>query len=443
MKRRKFIKKSLGALAAQITVGGLTFQVKASEFAWLASKVAASNNRIFIIIQLSGGNDGLNMIPPLDQMNQYQTLRPTVGLAENTILPLGTTGAGFHPAMTDLKGLYDDGNLLVVQGLSYPNQSFSHFAATQIWSAGINHAQEATGWMGRFLASEYPGFPNDTFQDPIALQVEDLSSALFTSSGGIMSSSYSTSTLNSIIANSSAKVSAVADVYGDYLSFVEQQIQLSDIFSSRIAQAGKLGANANNNYPKTPLANKLKAIAKLINGGLQTKIYHVILGGFDTHNNQLSRQNALLSELSGAITAFQKDLLAMGNGIADRVAGMTFSEFGRRALENTSGGTDHGTSVPMIVFGTKINPIKMIGKSPDLSNLISNNLPMQYDYRRAYAAFLQQWLGLNQTLSDQILLQKTSVRLANARTTESFLPLNLFMTTNSCNTCIDIQILKN
>lgn len=440
MRRRKFIKNSIGVMATQIALGGVNFKVKASEFAWMASKAVASNNNILVIIQLSGGNDGLNMLPPLDQMSKYLSLRPTIGLAENTILPLGTTGAGLHPVMTGMKGLYDDGNLLVVQGLSYPNQTFSHFAATQIWSAGINNTQESTGWMGRFLAQEYPTYPDDTFQDPIALQVEDLSTALFSSLNGTMSSSYNYQSLNSIIANARL---ASTDVYTDYLAFIQQQIQLSDTFSVRIKQAGALGANANSNYPNTTLANKLKVVAKLINGGLQTKVYHVILGGFDTHNSQLSRQSSLLTELSGALTAFQKDLLAMGNGIADRVAGMTFSEFGRRALENTSGGTDHGTSVPMFVFGTKLGKSKMIGTSPNLNNLTSNNLPMQYDYRQAYSAFLQQWLGLSSSLSDQVLLQTSSARLANARQAETFAPLPLFNTSANCQTCGTVNIQKN
>jgi uncharacterized protein (DUF1501 family) len=436
MKRRNFLKNISQIAATQVAIGGLSFQVKASEFAWLASKAAATNNRILVIVQLSGGNDGLNMAPPLNQMSQYLSLRPTIGLAENTILPLGTSGAGFHPAMTGLKGLYDDGQLLLVQGLSYPNQSFSHFAATKIWNVGINNAQEDTGWMGRFLVNQFPDFPDTTYTDPVALQVEDLPSTLFSSLNGIMSSSYNTTTLNSIITNplvnggTNIGTSTGSGVYGDYLAFIQEQMLLSDQFAARIKQAGTLGSNANPNYPNTTLGNKLKVIAKLIRGGLNTKVYHVSLGGFDTHNDQLARQNTLLTELSGAITAFQKDLVAMGGGFADRVTGMTFSEFGRRAQENASRGTDHGTSVPMLVFGMQLNPTRMIGTAPDLSNLTANNLPTQFDFRQAYAAYLTDWFGLNRTDTNGILLQ--SQLASTTAMTAAFEPLPIFKTSDPC-----------
>ncbi len=392
---------------------GLSFQVRASQFAWMVSQTAAANNRILIIVQLVGGNDGLNMVVPLNQMSRYLTLRPKIGLAENTVLPLGTSGAGLHPAMTGLKELYDEGNLLVVQGLGYPGQSFSHFAATKIWNGGINDAQENTGWMGRFLTNQYPDFPSAAYTDPVAIQVEDLSSSLFSSGSGLTSSTYNVTTLNDIITkplgtsggNGGPITPSGSALYDDYIAFIGQQIILSDQFAARIKQAGTLGTNANPDYPASTLAAKLKVVARLIRGGLQTKVYHVTLGGFDTHDNQSVRQNDLLSTLSGAITAFQRDLLAMGSGIADRVAGMTFSEFGRRAQENTSLGTDHGTAVPMLAFGTKLNPTRMVGNSPDLNSLIAGNLPTQFDYRQAYVAYLTNWLGVDSATANQILLQ--------------------------------------
>lgn len=427
MKRRTFIKNTVTGIISQMAIGGSYFQVKASPFAWMASKTMGTNDRILIIIQLSGGNDGLNTVPPLNQMSKYLSLRPNIGLAENTILPLGSTGVGFHPAMTGLKNLFDEKHLVVVQGLSYPNQSFSHFAATKIWNVGTTNTQEDTGWMGRFLADEYPTFPDTSFTDPIAIQVEDIPSTLFNSDRGLLSSAYSNTTLGNIIntaslanANKQMALNALnADTYHSYLDFINEQVLLSDQFAARIKQAGTLGKNSNSNYPNTNLSNKLKTIAKLINGGLQTKIYHIALGGFDTHENQLTRQNTLLQELSGAISAFQNDLLAMGHGIADRVTGMTFSEFGRRAKENTSKGTDHGTVVPMLVFGTQLNPSGMIGTAPDLNNLQSDNLTMQFDYRRAYAAFLGSWLGLSQIQVNEILLQTTNLNNANITSFEA------------------------
>lgn len=446
MKRRSFIKNMVGATVAQVAFSGLTLKVRASEMAWLASMANATNNNILVIIQLAGGNDGLNMLPPLDQMSKYLSLRPTIGLAENTILPLGTTGVGLHPSLTGLKGLYDDNLMAVVQGLGYSGQSFSHFAASKIWQVGINNTQEGTGWMGRFLGNQYPDFPAATYTDPIAIQVSDLTSTLFVGETETLSSTYNSATINSLIANPLTPVGGStigagnsnlsSCIFDDYLAFIDEQKQLSDQFAARIKQAGTLGQNANPNYPTTELASKLKMVAKLIRGGLQTKVYHVVLGGFDTHVGQLAKQDTLFKELSGAVTAFQKDLVAMNNGVADRVTTMTFSEFGRRAQENASGGTDHGTAVPMLVFGTKLNPLKIIGKSPDLNALVNNNLPTQFDYRQTYSAYLRDWMGLSATTANDILLtNQTSPAVA------SFEPLPIFRPTASTAVQIKAKLL--
>ena len=444
MKRRNFIQKALGAAMAQVTLGGLSFQVRATPSAWLTARAAAANDNILVIIQMSGGNDGLNMVPPLDQMSRYNTLRPTIKLAESAILPLGTTGAGLHPSMGALKTLYDEGRMAVVQGLGYPNQSFSHFTASKIWSIGTTDTQESTGWAGRYLNKEYPDFPAATYTDPIALQVQDISTTLFNSKDGLLSAAYNFDTLNNIItkplgtggsgSSGGNGSSTGACTYDNYLAYVQEQILLTDQFAGRIKTAGTLGQNAISNYPSTDLANKLKVIAKLIRGGLKTKIYHVTLGGFDTHVEQLGRHTALFTELSGAVSAFQRDLLAMGTGVSDKVTTMTFSEFGRRAQENASFGTDHGTAVPMLVFGTQLNPVNMVGKSPNLNNLTDNNLPNQFDYRQSYAAYLQDWLGVSKGESDFILLQ------GSGSAASSFAPLPIFrQSANPVDPCADTK----
>lgn len=424
MKRRKFL-QNIGQLAAtQAAFGGLSFQASASGFARQFSPLT-TNNRVLVIIQLVGGNDGLNMVVPLDQMATYKRLRPTISLPEKNILALGTSGAGLNPAMTGLQGLYKDGKLLIVQGLSYPNPRSSHFSASEVWTSGTDSGIEGTGWAGRFLQDEYADLFDVKYNYPVALEVSNMPSMLFNTDRNSISSVYSAEELNAIIGAAGGRIEAT---YTNNLAFVSRQMKLVDTFSNSIKTAGKLGRNANANYPNTDLAQGLKVVAKLIKGGLQTKIYRLKLERFDTHVDQggmSGTHSAKMATLSEAITAFQTDLIALG--IADQVVGMTFSEFGRRVEENVSKGTDHGTSVPMLVFGTQLSPARMIGKSPSLTNLNADgNLLMQYDYRRAYAAFLQDWLGLTAVKTRSVLLG------------QSFSPLPIFRADLN-NACYDTK----
>jgi uncharacterized protein (DUF1501 family) len=264
------------------------------------------------------------------------------------------------------------------------------------------------------LKDEYADFFDVEYNYPVALEVSNLPSMLFNTNRNTISAAYSAAELDAIInSKNGARIEAS---YSNNLAFVSRQIKLSDTFSNSIKTAGKLGQNSKVTYPDNDLAQGLKVVAKLIKGGLQTKIYRLKLERFDTHANQggiSGDHSGKMAILSEAITAFQTDLIAMG--IADRVAGMTFSEFGRRVEENVSRGTDHGTSVPMLVFGTQLSPARMIGKSPSLTKLNADgNLLMQYDYRQAYAAFLQDWLGLTTAKTKSVLLE------------QSFSPLPIF-----------------
>jgi uncharacterized protein (DUF1501 family) len=441
MNRRNFTKNIL----AFCVYNGVSLKTYSNTLSNLLSLYQPLTNNILVIIQLSGGNDGLNMLPPLDQMSKYNQLRPNIKLNENAIITLGTSGVGLHPAMSSIKSLYDENLVKIIQGLSYPNQSFSHFAATKIWNTGFINNSGDTGWLGRYLRTVYTDYPNSSYEDPIALQVEDLSSTLFSSDAGIMSASYSNNTINSIIASSTTTANGTYNGattnpnnntdYSEYLGFISNQILLSDQFANQIKVAGKKGTNFYN-YPNTTLANKLKTIAKLIHGGLNTRIYHVSIGGFDTHNDQLNRQNALLTELSEAIHAFQRDLIAMGSDISKRVIGLTFSEFGRRAQENASGGTDHGTAVPIFIFGTTLSDIKIIGTSPNLNNLTDNNLPTQFDYRQVYSTILTDWFGLTNMETNQLFQSNaTSNNMA-------FTPLPIFNACEISKECIPLKIYK-
>lgn len=441
MNRREFTKNAL----AYCIYNGISFKAHSSSLSNLISLYQPMTNNILVVIQLSGGNDGLNMLPPLDQMSKYNQLRPNIKLNESEMIALGTTGVAMHPSFSAIKSLYDENLIKVIQGLSYPNQSFSHFAATKIWNTGFTNNLIDTGWLGRYLRIGYPDYPNSSYEDPIALQIEDLSSTLFSSEVGTLSASYSNTTISSIITSSSNNSGIYNGAtinpnnqtdYSEYLSFISNQILLSDQFANKIKTAGQKGTNIYS-YPNTTLANKLKTIAKLINGGLNTKIYHVSIGGFDTHNDQLSQQNALLLELSEAIHVFQRDLIAMGENTAKRVISLTFSEFGRRAQENASGGTDHGTAVPILVFGTTLSNIKIIGTSPNLNNLTDNNLPTQFDYRQVYSTILTDWFGLTNVDTNQLL---SSNYTTNNNLT--FSPLPIFNVCEIPKECVPLKITK-
>ena len=422
MNRRKFIRNTVpAAVGLPALINGFSFTAYGMNDSALAQLLAQATDtdHVFVLIQLSGGNDGLNMVIPLDMYANYYNARTNVAIPQSKVLRLdGTDKAGFHPAMTALQNMYNEEKVNVVQSVGYDNPNFSHFQATDIWMSGDNSTIRSqrvkTGWLGRYLDSEYPGYPdaypNGAMPDPLAIQISNIPTLEV--QGPIYSMGLSIT--------DPEKIYTFDNPFHDYplnstpankeLKFLRVVSEKTKIYSD-IIRAAYRRANNMVTYPEGGLSEQLKIVARLIKGGLKTRVYTVTIGGFDTHKKQVNASDtttgnhaALMKDLSGGISAFQKDLEAMQ--LDDRVLGMTFSEFGRRIKSNASMGTDHGAAAPLLLFGKYVNK-GILGKSPDIPADIQvvNNIPFQYDFRSIYASVMERWFCVKQPVLDQIMLQ--------------------------------------
>ena len=400
MKRRDFLYTS-AATSLPIMLNGMGISVlpKSSMF----KAVNGDSDRVLVLVQLNGGNDGLNTIIPLDQYSKLADVRSNILIPENSVLSLADN-VGMHPVMGGLKSLYDDAKLNIIQSVGYPNQNRSHFRSSDIWFSG-SAADEfvTTGWLGRYFENRFPNYPadypNDDCPDPFAITIGSLISETCQATG----SNYSLA-LNGADSLSELNEPEPGEIpldtcYGFELHFVRQSIAQTNAYSDTILNAAN---NANNmaTYPETNLAQQLKIVAQLIAGGLQTSVYVVSLGGFDTHATQVEEGDptigehaVLLETLSDAIAAFQQDLQMLS--LEERVVGMTFSEFGRRVQQNASRGTDHGTANNVFLFGGSLRKKGIINSAPDLSQLDKGDLIHQVDFRTIYADLLENWLSVD------------------------------------------------
>lgn len=401
--RRDFLKTS--ALASiPLTLSGIPLFATANPN---SSFINGVNDKILVLVQLQGGNDGLATIFDSRQYANLQAVRNNIIIPESSIINFHNE-YGFHSAMQGMKDVWEMESLGIVQNVGYPNQNRSHFRSTDIWNSASD-AEEfiSTGWIGRFYDlnySDYPsGYPNSDNPHPFALTMGKIVSE--TCQG--VNANYSLSLLDPFNPGT-ALVSAEGDIpancFGDALSFVNDTVAQSNAFASVISEAADAGNNLSAKWDNldTELAKKLKNVARLISGGLQTKIYIVQLGGFDTHDNQVvggetttGLHSELLKELSDAICAFQDDLNLLS--VSERVVGMTYSEFGRRIRSNGALGTDHGTAAPLFLFGSCIKN-QVLGDHPEIDTQvgIDEGVPMQYDFRDIYGTILKDWLGLEE-----------------------------------------------
>lgn len=421
MKRRDFI-KSVPLAALPVVLSGISMRSLAvSPLLSALAASAAVNDHVLVIIQIVGGNDGLNTLIPLDQYSALSTARNNILIPSVQVLPLnGTSATGLHPSMTGMQQMYNNGYLKIIQAVGYPNPSFSHFQATDIWITAEDSGQNlATGWMGRYLDYEYPGFPtgypNSTTTDPLAIEIGTSLSPVFQgpSAGMAMAVTDPSSIYN--LANG-IQSTAPATPAGTELTYIRQVSQQTNQYAGVLATAYNAGTTSASLYPSgSKLGASLQAVAKLISGGLKTKVYMVSTsndGSFDTHHAQVvngatatGTHADLLQNLSDCIKAFHDDLRASSN--ADRVVGMTFSEFGRRIISNASVGTDHGAAAPMFIFGNKVQS-GILGTNPQIpaSAGVNDNVPMQYDFRSVYASLLQDWFCVPKPdIDSTILLQ--------------------------------------
>ncbi len=410
MQRRNFIKNSLFA-SIPLSLGGFPLFAAANPKSF---SLNADNDKILVLVQLQGGNDGLATIYDAGQYANLRAVRSNIIIPETSIINFHNN-YGFHSAMQGMKDVWNMESLGIVQNVGYPNQNRSHFRSTDIWnSASAANELDSTGWIGRMYDlnySNYPnGYPNTANPHPFALTMGKIVSE--TCQG--VNANYSLSLLdpfNPGTAFASAGGNVPANCFGDALSFVNDTVKQTNAFASVITTAANAGNNLSTKWSSltTELSQKLKHVARLISGGLKTKIYIVQIGGFDTHDNQVVSGAAttgihteLLKELSDAIGAFQNDLNLLN--VSNRVIGMTYSEFGRRIRSNAALGTDHGTAAPVFLFGSCIKN-QILGNHPVIDTQVGTDegVPMQYDFRDIYGTVLKNWLGLNQSEVNNVI----------------------------------------
>jgi uncharacterized protein (DUF1501 family) len=387
--RRDFLKTS------GLVTWGLTVPAFLSRTACAAPPVNAkgAKDTILVVVQLTGGNDGLNTVVPFRDP-EYAKLRPTLKLPEAQIRKL-TDDLGLHPSMTGLADLLQDQALCVVQGVGYPNPNQSHFKSMDIWQAASQGQNLTEGWVGKALRqlAGAPSFHIKTANEdaPLALNgaparvpsitsLEDFQLKMAAASGADKKEQ------KAVIEGAAQQPTGQSNL----LDFVSRTAAQTYASSQRLQEIGK-NYQPKVPYPQTPLANRLRLAAQLIDADLGARIFYVSIDGFDTHANQLNGHANLLTQVSGAMTAFYRDLAARGH--KDRILLMTFSEFGRRARENGSRGTDHGSAAPMLLVGGKVRA-GVVGAHPSLTKLEDGNLKHHTDFRQVYAAVLDQWLGI-------------------------------------------------
>ncbi len=432
MKRREFL-TAASSMMLPVMVDGFGVKSFAQNSALVQSlmkTVAVNEDRILVIIYLNGGNDGLNTVIPIEYYDQYLGLRENIAIPRNQILNLaGNNATGFHPVMTGMREMYDEGKLAIVNAVSYPDPNQSHYRSSDIWMTGVDANKfSSSGWAGRYLSDRYPGYPgnypNPQMEDPLAVQIGYMGTATLLGQQSMQITIKDPATFYQLIGtkNYSAGENLPCCDAGDLIAYVRQQQILAVGFAGEIKTAADAGTNLAT-YPAlsegNDLAEQLKIVARLIHGGLKSKIYYVELGGFDTHAGQVGTSTTLgahaqlLKKLSDGISAFQKDLKLQST--EDKVLGMTFSDFGRRATSNASMGTDHGIAAPMFVFGKGLKR-QLIGVNPNLTGagLIpavptewdrNQDIKMQVDFRRVYADILNDWFGTVPSKTDSLLFK--------------------------------------
>jgi len=398
MKRRDFIKR-VGSLAgaASLSIGGMPLRAFAKPF----FNITANLGKILVVVQLKGGNDGHNTVIPIED-SLYYNKRPTLSIPKNDAVKLDNL-TGLHPMLQPFKEFYDNGMLSIIQNVGYENPVRSHFRSTDIWLSGSDANEYLSdGWVGRYLANTFPDFPNTSSPQPMAIQIGSVQSLLLESQhGGMGVTIEDPNTFYQLVQGSEADNDPPpATLAGEELRYLKQVAARSLLYADVIKEKADAGKNLIA-YPNTGLGNQLSIIAGLINGGLNTPVYLATLKGFDTHANQLSRHETLLSNLATAVAAFQKDLgLA---GLEDRVVVLTISEFGRRLRENASDGTDHGTAAPMFLIGKNVAG-GIVGDNPDLTKLDRRgDISHTYDFRQIYASILSQHFQTEDAAIQQIL----------------------------------------
>ncbi len=469
MKRRSFIKK-LSLASLPFTIGGIPIKLM-GENSLTRMAQQSTNDRVLIILQMHGGNDGLNAVIPVEAYDLYYSRRANIAIpAKNSLrkmIPLDSTlptaaQVGLHPDMLGMKDLYDRGRMGIIQGVSYKNNNGSHFRGRDIsFMGGSFDDYFSSGWVGRYLQMEfapqvYPNdFPNEEMKDPLAIEMGSDVSLIFHQDGNIPASislnnpeSFA-QLVNELEGFSDEGIdprgkppAALNDTpYGKELNWILGLEDKSEDYAQRLYEVYQRAPESQVTYPekypfnapagslRNNLTPQLKLIARLLDGGgdgVKTKVFLVKIGGFDTHAQQTESYDptmgvhaALMYHISSAMKAFQDDLRL--RGLEDRVLTVTTSEFGRRVHSNGSYGTDHGTGGPVFMFGLGVNP-GVLGNVPDLNQ---SNVDMQYDYRQVYAAILKDWLLVDENKINNDIFFKNFINGPKEEGTGNYEPITV------------------
>ncbi len=411
--RREFLFTGLTLASAAVAVPSFIQRsaLGMQPSAGLSSIPGVPEEHVLVVIQLSGGNDGLNTVVPFRDDAYYRS-RPVIGIKPDQVLKLGNNDVGLHPALAGFKDLYDDGTMTIVQGVGYPNPNRSHFKSMDIWQTADTTAT-GDGWLGRYFDAECCGYgkgesgrpdgskPEPIGQPGIAVQrdaplamrgrkVQPIafeSAEAFRWTGGLERKELS-KYYDKLTQNEGDAKTAVRDANSNFLTRTALDAQVSsEMIRKAVASKSRVQYPGNNK-----LGEQLQMVASMVNANLKTRVYYVTLGGFDTHDNQggaQGRQAQLLTQLASAVKAFYADLKSTKNDA--RVLTMVFSEFGRRVAQNGSNGTDHGTAAPMFLFGPMVQA-GVATRHPSLTDLDQGDLKFNTDFRSVYAGILGGWL---------------------------------------------------
>jgi uncharacterized protein (DUF1501 family) len=380
MKRRNFL-KSTALASTSIFVPSFLQGMSANIL-----RKGAGRKKL-VVIQWSGGNDGLNTVVPFANDIYYQK-RPTLSIGRKEVLRL-TDELGLHPALTPLRKLYDKGLLSIINNVGYPNPDRSHFRSMDIWQTGSGSEEYwSTGWLGRYLDSACQGKP--VYH---ALEVDD---GLSLAMKGEQKSGFAMSNAKRLrqVTNNRFLQKIAKNPHGEgdnvaylYKTLIDTQSSAAYLYEQSKVHESKV------TYPKSRLAKDLRQIAELMTADTETQVYYVNLGGFDTHVKQKIKQQGLLTEYAEAVDAFVKDL--QQNNLLDETLILTFSEFGRRVQQNASNGTDHGTANNVFLIGGNLKKAGFYNNGPDLLNLKNNDLVFEIDFREIYTSILNNWLEVD------------------------------------------------
>jgi uncharacterized protein (DUF1501 family) len=412
--RRMFLQQVAKTAGNVPSLNPLSFGPRIMDLSSLftSDQIQSMKNHTLVVVQLTGGNDGINTVVPYRQQAYYDA-RPTLALNKTDVLPLDGNVA-LHPNMTAMQGLFKSNHVAVVQGVGYPNPNRSHYESMSIWQAASVNSSSSAGWLGRYLDvarivdSSISAVNLDTLLWPAVIGEKERAMAIqslqtfkvnpLTSKTPQVQSEAAVKALDSIQCTSCQEYNALVNTM--------MHAGLDAITASNIVQQAASNYQTTVTYPNNDFSNRMKLAAQVISSTLKPVVVYLQIGGFDTHANQKGTQATLLKTVSDGITAFYNDMDQKGK--ANDLLLMTFSEFGRRVKENGSQGTDHGTAEPMFILGGRVKG-GLYGTYPSLTDLDSGDLKFTTDFRQVYASVLQDWLGADPTQILSSQFQKLNI----------------------------------